>query len=158
MCILANYMWSDLSIWPGVFCMRTVWSHWCEHHNLFLCIQSDHIWSRDHVWSWPCGRLRKCVQVQAFRKEISIILTSQLGHRLLYLLSHEVRKTTSCNYSKTMLFYGKLVTYKCVLHDESCSKLHFLPKIQWANMSVSPCRWAAGLQKLLEILYVAFPR
>ncbi len=36
--------------------------HWSEYHNLFLCVQSDCVQSRDHTWSWLWGRSCKCIQ------------------------------------------------------------------------------------------------
>ncbi len=72
-------------MWP--YAVRFAWVNltvcWCEHHNLFLWVQSDRMRSQDCVQSWPRCRLLKCVQAfmcilrQRYLKTVSFTLQSR---------------------------------------------------------------------------------
>ncbi len=62
-------------LWAVRLCV--VWTRWYEYHNLFLCIQSDCLRSRDRTWLWLCGRSRKCVQVFTLTKLESELVSNE---------------------------------------------------------------------------------
>ncbi len=101
-----------------VFCLHVVWPCWCKHHNLFLCVQSDRMRSKNHALSWLHRRPLKCVQALQILQMLSdyILACSSWGELSAGVL-HSQLPVPLAEKKNSRVFIGQ-PTYFVILFSE----------------------------------------